>query len=315
MAGAVGDEADQAVVRGAGRVHPVQMRADGADDLQVGALVVAADVVALADPALLQHQPQGAGMVLDIEPVADVVAGAVDRQRLARQTLEDHQRDQLLREMVGAVIVGAVGQHHRQPVGLVPGADQMVARRLAGRIGRVGAVGGGFGEEAVVAQRAEHLVGGDVVEAEALLALRRQGRPIAARRFQQAEGADHVGLDELARPVDGAVDMGLGGQMHHRVGLVAVEEPLQLGGVADVDLLEGVARVALGPRQGGQVGRVGQLVDVDDEGVGFGKKLADHRRADETGAAGDENARHQTTLTDENRGPGRCWIGCPLEIQ
>ena len=49
---------------------------DGLDHVDVGALVVAADIVDLADASLLQDEVDGAAVVLDIEPVADVLAVA-----------------------------------------------------------------------------------------------------------------------------------------------------------------------------------------------------------------------------------------------
>ena len=83
-------------------------------------------------------------MVLDVEPVAHLQAVAVDRQGLAGQRVDDDQRDQLFGEVVGAVVVGAIGGEHRQAVGVVPGAHQVVAGGLAGRVGAVGLVAGGF---------------------------------------------------------------------------------------------------------------------------------------------------------------------------
>jgi hypothetical protein len=55
------------------------------DDFEVGALVAAADVVGLADAAVGEDGADGAAVVEDEEPVADLLAVAVDRQRLARR--------------------------------------------------------------------------------------------------------------------------------------------------------------------------------------------------------------------------------------
>src|SRR5690606_23364228 len=118
-----------------------------------------------------------------------------DRQRLAIQRVEDDQRDQLLGEVIGAVVVRAVGDQHRQAVGALPGTDQMVGRSLAGRIGRAGRVGRGLGEQVVDAvQVAVHLVGGNVVEAEGFTTAFRQALPVGAGGFQQLVGTDDVGL-------------------------------------------------------------------------------------------------------------------------
>ena len=85
--------------------------------------------------------------------------------------------------------------------------------------------------------------------------------------------------------------MALGGEVHHRVGLVFLEQFSQGCGLGDAGLLEGVVEVFAGAGQRVQIGRVGQLVDVDDAGMGVAQEMAHHRRADEPGAAGDEDGR------------------------
>ena len=59
----------------------------------------------------------------------------VDRQRARFQSVADHQRDQLLGELVGAVIVRGAGNHNRQLVGDEIRAGQQVRTRLGGRVG------------------------------------------------------------------------------------------------------------------------------------------------------------------------------------
>ena len=86
-------------------------------------------------------------MIFHIQPVTDLVALAIDRQRLAIQRIEDHQRDQLLGEVERAVVVGTVGDDGRQAVSTAPGAHQMVTGGLGGRIGAAGGVRCGFGEQ------------------------------------------------------------------------------------------------------------------------------------------------------------------------
>ena len=99
----------------------------------------------------------------------------------------------------------------------------MVGSSLACRIGRVRRVRRHLGEEAVRAERAEHLVGGDVQETKARASLRRKRAPVTQRFLQEGEGADNVGLDEFARTIDRAIDMAFGRQIHHRVRLVFLE--------------------------------------------------------------------------------------------
>ena len=97
----------------------------------------------------------------------------------------------------------------------------MIGAGLAGRIRRAGGVGGGFGEQVFRAfQIAVDFIGGDMVEAEALLGGFVQVVPVLACRFQQGVGADDVGFHEGGGAVDGTVYVALCRQMHDGIGLV-----------------------------------------------------------------------------------------------
>src|SRR5699024_8988962 len=196
----------------------VQQAADGFHHFDVLPLGVAADVVDLARAAGLKHAPDRGAVVLDVQPVADVFSVTVHRQRLPGHGFRNDQRNELFRELVRAVVVGAVGGQRRQPVGVLEGADEVVGGGVGGGGGRVGGVGGGFGEQAFVAERAVDRVGGHVQEAEGVLAVAGQLAPVVACALQQRQGADHVGLDEGGRAVDGAVDVAFGGEVEDGVG-------------------------------------------------------------------------------------------------
>ena len=83
----------------------VENIADRLHDLDVALLVTSADIVGLADNAIARHEHQGRGMVFDIEPVADVFASPVNRKRLSLDGVEDHQRNELFRKVIGAIII------------------------------------------------------------------------------------------------------------------------------------------------------------------------------------------------------------------
>ena len=187
VAGAVLDVGDLLFVRLAvgTRTEFVEDGAQGVDDVEVGHFVPAADVVDLAHPARLEDTADGAAVVFHIEPVADLLAVAVDGQGLAGQGVVDDQRNELFREVVGAVVVGAVGGEYRQAVGVVVGAHQMVAGGLARGVWAVGFVAVGFGEGGVVlVQRAVDFVGGDVEEAETVFRLGLRGRSSRRARLR-----------------------------------------------------------------------------------------------------------------------------------
>ena len=99
---------------------------DDLDDVDVLPLVEATDVVGFCHFALMEDEVDGTGMVFYKEPVAHVFALAIDRQRLAVADVIDEERNQLLRELVRTIVVGAVGHDGRHAVSVVEGANKVV---------------------------------------------------------------------------------------------------------------------------------------------------------------------------------------------
>lgn len=105
VAGAVFYVGDQVAIAAFLRAEFLKDVTDGVYDFDVLFFVVAADVVGFAGLAFAEDFVEGSGMVFNVEPVADLVAFAVYRKRLAFQGVEDHQRDEFFREVVGAIVV------------------------------------------------------------------------------------------------------------------------------------------------------------------------------------------------------------------
>ncbi|MNN84410.1 hypothetical protein D3C81_2015660 [compost metagenome] len=63
------------------------------DDFQIGFLVPAAYVIGFAKPAPRQHLADRRAVVAHVEPVSDILAIAIYRQSLARQSIGDYQRN------------------------------------------------------------------------------------------------------------------------------------------------------------------------------------------------------------------------------
>ena len=89
------------------------MGAEDLDHLDIAQVGVAADAVGLAEPAFLQDGQQRVGVIVNMQPVAHLAAVAIDRDGLALHGPQHHRRDQLLGELIGPVIVRAVGDDHR----------------------------------------------------------------------------------------------------------------------------------------------------------------------------------------------------------
>ena len=205
--------------------HHLQNHAKHGD---VVPLAVRADQVGLADPSLGQDRPHAAGMVLGVDPVAYVLALAVQLRPLALEDVRDLAGDELLHMLVRAVVVRAVGNCGPQAVRAGPRAHQHVGRGLRTRVRAGRMVRGGLREPGRIIQSevAIHLVRAHVVVAD----------PILPDRLEQAERAFHVRPQERFRVRDRIVVMGLGRVVHDRV--VARHDPVEQLGVADVAVHE-----------------------------------------------------------------------------
>lgn len=283
VAGAVGDPVEVLGVA----AHRLE---DHAHDRDVVLLAVGADEVGLPHAALREDVPDGRGVVLGVDPVADVLAAAVELGADAVDDVGDLPGDELLHVLVGAVVVGAVGDGRAKPVGAGPGAHEHVGGRLGRAVGARGPIGRLLGELRRVVERqvAVDLVGGDVVVADAVF----------AHGLQQAEGALDVGAQEGLRVGDGVVVVGLGGVVHD--GVVARDDAIQQLRVADVahDELHAVRRQ---PGDILGVAGVGQLVqhgDVDARVVVH--DVVHEVAADEAAAARDDDVLRFKNLRHEN---------------
>ncbi len=272
VAGAVGDPVE---VLG---VAPHRLE-DHAEHGDVVLLAIGADEVGLPHAALGEDVPDGAGVVLGVDPVAHVLAAAVELGAHAVDDVRDLPGDELLHVLVGTVVVGAVGDRGAKPVGAGPGAHEHVGARLSRAVRRRGPIGRLLGELGGVVERevAVDLVGGDVVVADAIF----------ADGLQQAEGALHVGAQERLRVGDGVVVVALCGVVHD--GVVARDDPVQQLRVADVadDELHAVGGQ---PRDVLGVAGVGQLVQDGDM---YARVVVHHVvhevAADEAAAARDDD--------------------------
>ena len=128
VAEAIGDEGDQAV-------RLAELVEDQPNDIEVHHLAVAADVVDRARLALEERGDERGAVVFHVDPVAHVHPVAVDRERLVAERLDDHERDQFFRELVGAVVVRAAGDDDFLAEGAMAGEGEEVGAGFARGIG------------------------------------------------------------------------------------------------------------------------------------------------------------------------------------
>ena len=150
MAGTVGDIGDEAeVLAFPSSEKPVHGLDQELDDVDVLPLVETTDVVGLSDPSVMEYGVDGPCVVLDEQPVTHVLALTIDRKGFAVADVVDEQRYKLLRELVRAVVVRAVGHDGRHTIGVVVGSDEMVRRCLGCRIWTVRGIFACLAEEII----------------------------------------------------------------------------------------------------------------------------------------------------------------------
>ena len=214
-----------------------------------------------------------------MDPVAHVLALAVQLRTLPVQDVRDLARDELLHMLVRAVVIRAVRDRGADAVRARPRAHQHVRCRLRARVRAGRMVRGGLGELRRIVQRqvAVHLVGAHVMVADAVL----------AHGLQQAERALHVRLEERLGVRDAVVVVRLGRVMHDCI--VARHDPVEQLRVADVavhelDAVFGKTGDVL------DVARIGQSVQHGHVHV---RMVVDHVmheiRSDETAATGHDD--------------------------
>ena len=260
---------------------------DDLDDIDILPFVETADVVRLGNLSVMENHVDGAGMVFHEEPVAHVLALAVDRKRFLVADVVDEQRNQFFGELVRTVVVGTIRHDGRHAVGIVERTHKMVGARLGCGIRGVRRVLGGLVEEVVTvgqvmfgarsrrgerrrdAFRMVHLertvdfIGRNMVEALALV-LFREAFPVEFRGLQQAQSTHHVRLREGERVLDGAVHVAFCRKVDDTVDLFILHELVERVEVADVHLHELVVRLALDVLEVREVARIGKLVKIDN---------------------------------------------------
>ena len=256
--------------------HHLQDHAQHGD---VVLLAVGADQVRLADAALGENRPHARAVVLGVDPVAHVLALAVQLRADALEDVGDLARDELLHVLVRAVVVGAVGDRGPQTVGAGPRAHQHVGRGLRARVRAGRMVRGGLRELGRIVQGevAVHLVRAHVVVADAVF----------AHGLEQTERALHVRPQERLRIRDGIVVVRLGRVMHDRVmPRHDFVEQIRIANVAHHELhtILGQARDVL------RIARVRELVQNGDMHVRVVLHHVMHEiRPDETAATGHDD--------------------------
>jgi len=231
-------------------------------------------------------------VVLHIEPITHIFTFAIDRKRLAIADIVEKQRDELLRKLERAIIVGTIRHNHRHAESIVERPDEMIPGCLAGGIRTMRVVLGVFGKQgAIEIQGPVNLIGGYVIK-PARLSVHRpiQRLPIGLGGIKHGQCPHYVRACESERILYAPVHMSLGGQMYDAVYTVFGNDPAHCLQIAYIRLDEGIIRTILHLLEIGQIAGISQFVEIDDMVFRiFPDKMNDQVAAYETGAPGNQN--------------------------
>ena len=99
--------------------------------------------------------------------------------------------------------------------------------------------------------------------------LRRKPSPVGECCVEQNPGALDVGLDERGRSVDRTVDMRFGREMENGVGVEFLHSREHRLPIADIGSAKDVARICFDRPKRPEIGRIGELVDIQYRGAEF----------------------------------------------
>ena len=245
-------------------------------------LCIRADVIDFARPPFEKHRHDSAAMILHMDPVPDVQPVSINGQFLVRKRASDHQRNELLRELIRPVVVRAPRNDDLLPERLVRREREQVRGRLARRIRRTRVEWRHFREASGRSQRAIDLVGRDLQEPL---------HAMPARRLEKHLGAADVRVDKVSGLGNTAIHMRLRREVHNRVKLVLCQDGLHRIAVGNVGLEE-LVTFAVTFGNAGQVvriSRVGEHIDIRDEFLLVMLQHKTHKiAADEPAATSDE---------------------------
>ncbi len=227
--------------------------------LNIG-LHAAADVVGLSNLPASQDEVDSPTVVVNVQPLSFVAAAPVEGHLLVLEEPNREMRDQLLRELVGTVVVGAVGDGNGQMERLKVGTHGQISRRFGGVVGCPRPIGRRFDKDFVRIERqiAIHFAGGDVVES------RQTGIPC---RLKERLRAQDVRPIEDVWMENGTTVVRLGGKVHHIIRLIVIEEMVYELVVPNVTFDKHVVALMLlyYIRQAAQIAGIREQIIVDDE--------------------------------------------------
>jgi len=227
---------------------------------------VTTDIVSLEKFTLFLYHIDTLGMVIYIQPVTHIFTITVYRQFLALQGIVDDKRDQLLRELVRSIVVGAVGDICRELISIHISLYQHVRRCLTCRVWAVWIIWCCLIEIRIwiIVQRTIYFICRYMQKLLAFLESTIREFPCYLCTVQHNGCTKDIGLNKDFRILDGTIYMRLCCKMNHTVNIIFCKDLADGFLIADICLDKGIILSVLDIFQIFKISCVCQLVHVDN---------------------------------------------------
>ena len=198
-------------------------------------------------------------------------------------------------KLIRAVVVGAARHDHFLPEGSVASQRDQIGTGFACGIGRTGIQRRLLGKFPGRAERAINFIGRDLNETLDAM---------PPRAIEQHARPDHIGMNEILRRINAAIDMRFGGEIDDRVKRMLRHERIHLVGICNIGF-EKFVTLAMFLRDAVQIGEipgVGEDIDVADRGrLVMLQNISNKVAPDESTATGNQYAHRCALLAAERR--------------
>jgi hypothetical protein len=230
----------------------------------------------------MQNKINGFAMIFDIKPVPHVEAFAVDGKGFIVQAVDNHERDQLFREMIGPVVVGTTGDSYREIVGTLISLYKQISSGFGAAVGRAGVDRRLFGEEEirpVKRQITVDFIGGNLMVTNVTE---------SAAGIHQNGSADNIRLQKNGWVFNTPIYVAFCCEVNDRIRLFLFKESIYPFPVAYVKLHETEVWGIHHRLQCAEVSGIRQFIEAYDAGIRMRfKHIENEVTADESGTAGD----------------------------
>src|SRR2546430_11360409 len=181
-------------------------------------------------------------MISDIQPIAHLLAIAINRQRESTACIQNNQWDQFLWKLERTVVVGTVGNECWKAIRVVVGPNKMICCCLGRGVWAAWSIWLGFLRGIFIrSQRTIYLITRHVKKNEAVSIIARKLLPIIAGRFEQLKCSVNVRTHKVLGIHNGAINVRLSSEMDNCTWLMTVQELTQELGIIYVSTHKAVS--------------------------------------------------------------------------